>query len=180
MSQKVRRNMERSLGEMAFWHDELWSLYLHDICTTNHCRKLSWRGWLPALSNTYRNLPFLPAASRNPGHAGRCHGAGWLPAPSNMYRNLPFLPAANRTPGHKTTVMSPSLSRWWIIIGSLCWCRILFPDCYNRRWWSFAQDCQALEFLVTVVLFSLNGNYIKNLNLHVICYLFKPFIAFWE
>ena len=73
-------------------------------------QKLSWSGWLPALSNTYRNLPFLPAASRNPGHAGSCHGAGWLLAISNTYRNLPFLPAASRNPGHKTTVLSLSLS----------------------------------------------------------------------
>ena len=61
--------------------------------------------WLPALSNTYRNLPFLPAASRKPGHTGSYHGADWLPAISNTYRNLPFLPAASRNPGHKTTVI---------------------------------------------------------------------------
>ena len=110
MSQKVStKYWTNSLGEMAFWHDESWSLYLHDIYTTSHCRKLSWRDWLPALSNTCRNLPLLPAASRNPGHAGSSHGIGWLPALSNTYRNLPFLPAASRNPGHKTTVMSPSM-----------------------------------------------------------------------
>ena len=45
-----------SLGEMAFWNDESWSFYLHDIYTTRHCRKLSWSR-LPAISNTYSNLP---------------------------------------------------------------------------------------------------------------------------
>ena len=116
MSQKVNTKYgKNSLGEMAFWHDVL---YLHAIYTTSHCRKLSWR-LLPALSNTYRNLPFLPAASRNPGHTRSYHGAGCLPAPSNMYRNLPFLPTASRNPGHKTTVISPSLSRWWITIDTL-------------------------------------------------------------
>ena len=69
-------------------------------------------GWLPALSNTCRNLPFLPAASRNPRHTGSYHGAGWLPALSNTCTNLPFLPAASWNPGHKTTVILP-LSRWW-------------------------------------------------------------------
>ena len=27
-----------SFGEMAFWNDESWSFYLHDIYTTRHCR----------------------------------------------------------------------------------------------------------------------------------------------
>ena len=109
VSQKVSTKYgTNSLGEMAFWRDESWSLSLHNIYKTSHCRKLSWRGWLPALSNTYRNLPLLPAASRNPRHAGSCHWAGWLPALSNTNRNLPFLPAASRNPGHKTTVISLS------------------------------------------------------------------------
>ena len=39
MSQKVSTKYgTNSLGEMAFWHDVL---YLHDIYTTSHCRKLS-------------------------------------------------------------------------------------------------------------------------------------------
>ena len=62
--------------------------------------------WLPALLNTYRNLPFLPAASRNPGHTASYHEAGWLPAVSNTYRNLPFLPAASQNLGHKTTTVA--------------------------------------------------------------------------
>ena len=60
---------------------------------------------LPALSNTYRNLPFLQAAIRNPGQPESCHGTGWLPALSNTYRNLPFLSAAGQIQGHKTTVI---------------------------------------------------------------------------
>ena len=111
MSQKVSTKYgTNSLGEMVFWHDVL---YLHDIYTLAIAESCH-LDWLPALSNTYRNLPFLPAASRNPGHTGSYHGAGWLPALSNTYKNLPFLPAASRNPGHKTTVISPSLSRWWI------------------------------------------------------------------
>ena len=46
--------------------------------------------WLPALSNTYKNLPFLPAASRNSGHIGSYHRAGWFPALSNTYRKSAF------------------------------------------------------------------------------------------
>ena len=38
MSMKYGTN---SLGEMAIWPDESWSLYLHNIYTTNRCRKLS-------------------------------------------------------------------------------------------------------------------------------------------
>ena len=40
------------------------------LCCQQHSGIQSCHGacWLPALSNTYRNLPFLPAASRNPGH----------------------------------------------------------------------------------------------------------------
>ena len=84
VSQKVSIKYEtNSLGEMAFLRDESWSLHLHNIFTTSHCRKLSWRCCLPTLSNTYRNLPLLPAARRNPGHTGSCHGAGWLPT---LYR----------------------------------------------------------------------------------------------
>ena len=106
MSQKVSTKYgTNSLGEMAFWHDESWSLYLHDIYTTSHWRKLSWS----RLASSSRNMPFLPAARRNPGIAGSCHGADWLPSLSNTYRNLPFLPAASLNPGHKTTVLSP----WW-------------------------------------------------------------------
>ena len=42
VSQKVSKNYgTNSLGEMTFWHNEFWSLYLHDIYTTSHCRK-SW------------------------------------------------------------------------------------------------------------------------------------------
>ena len=64
VSQKVSTTYgTNSLGEMAFWLDESWSLYLHNIYTTNHCGK-SWS----MLASSYRNLPFLPAASRNPGH----------------------------------------------------------------------------------------------------------------
>ena len=112
VSQKVSMKYGmNSLGEMAFWHDESWSLYLHDIYTTSHSRKLSWRGWLTALSNTYMTLPFLPAASRNPGHTG-CHGAGWLPALSNTRNDYAFL-TSSKTPGRKTTIMSQSLLWWW-------------------------------------------------------------------
>ena len=39
VSQKVSTKYgTNSLGKMAFWHDESWSLNLHDIYTTSHCR----------------------------------------------------------------------------------------------------------------------------------------------
>ena len=47
---------------------------------TSHCRKLLWS----RLASSFRNLSFFPPASRNPGHAGSCHGAGWLSSLSNI------------------------------------------------------------------------------------------------
>ena len=59
----ARRGTNR-LEHQMFWRDESWNLKVHDIYTTRaiaRCR--AGASWLPALSETYRNLPFLQVAS---------------------------------------------------------------------------------------------------------------------
>ena len=59
-------------AQMAFWHDESWSFYLHDIYTTSHCRD-SWS----RLASSSRNLPFFNTRGRPESRARHVEQVGF-------------------------------------------------------------------------------------------------------